>query len=154
LGLGGLFVLFMVYSYVITPPAVVKIGSESLGPGEIDPYTVDKVATQLQSAMNNNAKIVMAVPKYVQSFQDAMAWKNAPALAMGNPYNTIIQDVQLPSTPNQPQQPIAGPNGVPIPANMAKVIDLPIPPTPAYVDVRFGRSVILPPPAPGQPRSE
>src|SRR5688500_2538847 len=77
IALGALFVLYMTYSYVITPPAEVTIGSESYGPSEIDPYTAETVATKLQAAMSNTSKIKMEVPQYVQAFQDTMTWKGA-----------------------------------------------------------------------------
>jgi hypothetical protein len=82
IGLGALFVLYMTYSYVITPPATAQLGSESFGPSEVDPHTADTVVQKLQTAMQNNARIKMEVPQYVQSFQDTMTWKSAKAVAL------------------------------------------------------------------------
>src|SRR4051812_10566663 len=77
IGLGALFVLFMTYSYVITPPAQVTIGNETFGPSEVDPHTADAVVGKLQSAMQNSQKIKMEVPQYVQAFQNTMTWQGA-----------------------------------------------------------------------------
>jgi hypothetical protein len=160
IGLGALFCLYMIYAYVITPPAEVTIGSESFGPSEVDPHTAETVAAKLRSAMSNTAKIRMEVPQYVQGFQDAMTWKNAkPVQLAGMTDPSYARDVQLPAPPqdpNAPPQPL-DPNRPPQPEIVAgaKIKQLPVPPTPRQTDpntfVKYGRSLVVPPPPPGQP---
>jgi len=163
IGLGALFCLFMIWSYVITPPATAQIGSESFGPSEVDPHTAETVVQKLQAAMQNNARIKMEVPQYVQSFQDTMTWKAAKPVQLANMTDPSLKfDVQLPvaqpdpnAQPPNGQQPIPGQTVV---ANAggggAKITQLPIPPKPKQADantfVKYGRSVVVPPP-PGTP---
>ena len=160
IGLGALFCLYMTYSYVITPPAEVTIGSETYGPSEIDPYTAENVVAKLQSAMQNNAKIKMEVPQYVQAFQDTMTWKSAqPVSLAGMTDPSFSLDVPLPPPvvdPTAAQQPgyagdLTQQQAV---EPGAKLAALPVPPKPRQVNpdnsVKYGRSVIVPPPAPGQ----
>ena len=163
IGLGALFCLYMIYAYVITPPAEVMIGNESFGPSEVDPHTAETVATKLRSAMSNTAKIKMEVPQYVQGFQDTMTWKGAKPVALQGMTDTALAyDVQLPSQPQIPgqnpqpgvQQAVGG-NGTPAPTPGQKIAQLPVPPTPKQTDpvsfVKYGRSLVVPPPPPGQP---
>src|SRR4051812_28554191 len=82
IGLGALFMLFMTWTYVLSPVAGVKIGQDDLGPGEIDPYTMTHVGKQLESAIAENMKLPTTVPSYVGSFKDTMSWAKAPVVAM------------------------------------------------------------------------
>src|SRR3954470_23299271 len=82
IGLGVLFCGLMLWSYVIQPPAKVTIGSETLTPGEVDGYTLEKVATPLQTAMQTNTTIKVPVPSYVKDFEATMAWKKSDAVAL------------------------------------------------------------------------
>src|SRR5688572_17222951 len=132
IALGALFVLYMTYSYVITPPAEVTIGSDSYGPSEIDPHTAETVVAKLQSAMTNNAKIKMEVPQYVQAFQDTMTWKNAKPVELPRLIDPALTlDVPLPPQPQGPNGTIVQnipPGGTP-PAPLtpgAKITQLPV----------------------------
>src|SRR5688500_16190462 len=80
IGLGVLFVLFMTWSYVLTPPAQVELGGEMRTAGEVDEYTSEHVAKELEGKIQDNVRITMEVPKEVVKFKDAMAWKDAPAI--------------------------------------------------------------------------
>src|SRR5690349_23659517 len=80
IGLGALFALYMTYSYVLRPPAEVTIGNETLGPGEIDDYTVSKVVSDFQSKIDSTEKVNLEVPKHVQRFKDQMGWKESAPL--------------------------------------------------------------------------
>lgn len=163
IGLGALFVLFMVYTYVLNPPATVELGGTTRTPGEVDPYTLENVGKQLESAMSDRGKINLTVPTYVQAFRDSMGWQNAPKVALaalGSGSQTL--DVPLPPAPVAPGAPGApgglavvnnangGGGGAVAPGDQAKVKVLPTPPKATPAEHRFGRSVVLPPPAPGQ----
>jgi hypothetical protein len=163
IGLGALFVLYMTYSYVILPPAQVTVGNESFGPSEIDPHTAETVVGKLQSAMQNSQKIKMEVPQYVQAFQSTMTWQGAKPIKLeGLTDTSLTHDVPLPPKPQDPNAPqqnngIAGGNNQQTPnpgAPGGKLTQLPVPPTPKQTDpttfVKYGRSVVVPPPAPGQ----
>src|SRR5439155_27355897 len=106
IGLGALFVLFMVWTYVINPPAQVTIAGQQLGPGEVDPYTEEHVAQQLDSEMNKGGTITLVVPRHVQKFKDAMSWKDAvPLSGIAEVWQAKTQDVQLPAPPPNPNAP-------------------------------------------------
>src|SRR5687768_18545755 len=82
IGLGALFMLYMTWSYVLTPVAGVEIGSENLGPGEIDPYTLTHVGKELESRINEGGKLAATVPSYVGAFKETMNWSKAPIVAL------------------------------------------------------------------------
>ncbi|HEX5241617.1 MAG TPA: hypothetical protein VFW23_00035 [Tepidisphaeraceae bacterium] len=56
LALGGLYLLYMIYAYVITPPVTVKLGTgpsaPALTPGEVDETIAKKYAEPLRTAMS------------------------------------------------------------------------------------------------------
>src|SRR4051794_14032846 len=101
IGLGALFVLFMTWTYVLQPPASVDVGGEKLTAGEIDPKTYETVGKQIEAAMNDNARINIPVPSYVQGFKDTMAWKEAKPIEVAGAWNSPTSEI----TVEQPQQP-------------------------------------------------
>ena len=52
LAAGLAFALYMAWIYLVNPPVTVKVGSETLGPGTVDQYILDHVATDLQGSMH------------------------------------------------------------------------------------------------------
>ena len=58
LALGGIYLLYMVYAYVITPPVTVKLGAgptaPALTPGEVDDAIAKKYAEPLKIAMSRS----------------------------------------------------------------------------------------------------
>lgn len=79
LGLGGIFLLWSCYHYIITPPASVKIGSEIVTPGDIANKTAGGPARELKEAMNNNTSIAIPSINVVDAFKSRMA---APQTAL------------------------------------------------------------------------
>jgi hypothetical protein len=161
IGLGALFVLFMTYSYVLTPPAQVLIAQTTLSPGQVDEYTVDHVVKPLEAEITRNARIDIPVPQYVQAFKDAMVWKDPASVSLAGGWHAPTQDIKIiaPTTPVTP--------GGEVPIVTNKVKALPIIPKPVWQDFKVGRSLILPPvigvdgipvaqpaPQPGQPGAE
>jgi hypothetical protein len=153
IGLGALFCLFMLYAYVLQPPAKATLGSETLTAGEVDPYTVDHVAGQLQAAVNNPGTIKVEVPQYVDAFRKAMSWEQGPTVEIASTaFDSKTQDVRVPTPPQQPGQPAVPqpqqPGQPPVVAGKVNALpDLP----PAVPDqTKFGRSVVLLPQQPGQ----
>src|SRR5438094_7265957 len=106
IALGAVFILFMAYTYVLTPPARVNIANQELTAGEVDEYTAEHVAKQLDAAINTPGSVKMEVPKHVQKFEDAMTWKTASPM-LNNEYVYAVQtkDVQLPAPPPNPNAP-------------------------------------------------
>ena len=51
LGLGGLFLLWMVFSYVISAPVVAQVGDEQVAPGEVDRLIKERAAEPLERQM-------------------------------------------------------------------------------------------------------
>jgi hypothetical protein len=86
LALGALFVLWMAYTYVITPPVNVKIGQQELSPGKVDKYIENNVVTELTTKMNDPRSPTLSAPTYVKSFQDEMSYAGKPSgLALVTP---------------------------------------------------------------------
>ncbi|MFN4242997.1 MAG: hypothetical protein ACK4PI_07140 [Tepidisphaerales bacterium] len=72
LGLGGAFVLFMAYRYVINTPTV-EVGGRSLSAGQVDPYIADNLLPQLESRMNAGGRPEIALPTFDADFRAAFA---------------------------------------------------------------------------------
>src|SRR6188474_1612090 len=98
IGLGALFLLFMTWSYVLTPVATVKVGEADLGPGEVDVYTEEHVGKRLQDAINDNAKLATTVPSYTKAFNDAMSWSTAPVVVTDAVFPSLTKDPEVPVT--------------------------------------------------------
>jgi len=81
LGLGGIFLLWAVYSYVVTPPAVASIGPVKLGPEQVSDATATQVAKNVQTAMSDNADIQIAQLNVAQAFDAAMSGSSQTAVA-------------------------------------------------------------------------
>src|SRR3954462_11509562 len=84
IGIGGLFMLYMIWLYVLSPVAEVKIGQDNLGPGEVDSYTWTHIGKELEQKIQENTKLPTTVPSYVASFRDTMSWSKAPVVALDN----------------------------------------------------------------------
>ena len=74
MGFACVFLLYMVYSYVVSPDAVkVEVGRELLMPGEVDPYINTKDIAALQAAMDDkNGDVSFPVPDFAKAFSLAM----------------------------------------------------------------------------------
>src|SRR6218665_403554 len=105
IGLGALFVLFMTWTYVLNPVAGVESGQEKLGPGEVDAYTVQHVGTALKSAMEDNAKLNITTPKYVQNFQQAMDWSWLKPVPLDGMFPLLKADIEVAAAPGAPGTP-------------------------------------------------
>lgn len=95
LGLGGIFLLWAVYSYVVTPPAVVTIGGTTLSPGEVAPRTAEVPAKTVQVAMNDGATVHIQQLNVAQAFDEAMSGRHMalaalPAWAVGQSSKTDV----------------------------------------------------------------
>src|SRR4051794_33246418 len=60
LGIGALFLIYMVYAYVVNPPVTVKVDPTSgeLLPGQVDPYVKQHYQESLVQAMDDKKPVV------------------------------------------------------------------------------------------------
>src|SRR5687768_9332628 len=73
LGISALFLLFIVYSYVLSPDALrVDVGSEKLLPGDVDPAIAARDAKALQAAVDAPAEIQFPMRDFTKEFELAM----------------------------------------------------------------------------------
>lgn len=80
LGLGGIFLLWAVYGYVVTPPAAVDINRAKVGPGEVSFRTEEGPAKSVQTAMNDSTGIQIPQLNVAQAFHQTMVSPVAPAV--------------------------------------------------------------------------
>jgi hypothetical protein len=115
LGLAVLYVGYVVYIYIWTPPVIVSLDGEEVAPGEIDAKVMDKVGEPLKLAMSDaRVRQPATAPSYVATFKATMgyegdkpaSWPNAPIVMQSLP---PIPDDLGPTTgqPNPLQQGVA-----------------------------------------------
>src|SRR3954465_8790441 len=84
IGLGGIFMLFMVWTYVINNPAKVTIpgaGETRYAPGDVDQFVYNNSADKLQREIDNPRTVALPNPKYDQILNDILNPAPVPALA-------------------------------------------------------------------------
>lgn len=135
LGLAALFLLWVAYAYVLTPPATVKIGPRVVTAGEVAEETA-KSAKDLDRQIKENRPISFPTPDLVTSWREHMAAPFAVALA-------------APDFNSQPQGTIWLGPGVTGAAG-PRITVLPTPPAPQVLPVATGVSTVIPQ-APNQP---
>jgi hypothetical protein len=111
LGVAGVFLLFMIWSYVINPTdAQVKVGTDEMLPGDVEP-TVNVVARQLESKMNAGGKPEIVVPNFSEQFTksigpDRPRGISDPLVANVTPYRPFVPGATfVPGGQQQPQGP-------------------------------------------------
>lgn len=72
LGLAALFLVWVAYGYVITPPAEVKIGNRLVTPGEVA-LVVKSSADELESQIKENKPVSFPTPDLVTAWRDHFA---------------------------------------------------------------------------------
>lgn len=72
LGLGGLFLLYMVYAYVLTQPVTVSVNNKELGPGEVDRETLTGPIEGLKRDIRNPSIPDIPQEDYVTKFAAAI----------------------------------------------------------------------------------
>ncbi len=83
LGLGTLFLAFMVWSYFLSPPATVTVGGDELSPSDVDPNVRRTLAQQLNAKMNRSPSQIEAVPPLFENVQERLtARPQQPELAI------------------------------------------------------------------------
>jgi hypothetical protein len=141
LGLGGLFLLYIVYAYLLLAPVSTSLhtrgGEQTATLGDIDQYTLDGPAHDLQKAMDNHQPIQIQVTDFSQQFVGAMSWAHSgiqpfdPKMAWVNSQTAPIKLKAVDGTDGGEQQNA----GATLPA---------APAAPAVAGVSMGRSEIPP----------
>src|SRR4051812_14670882 len=74
LGLGVLWLLFMVWGYVIKPPAEVEIAGTPLKAGSVDQFTLEKAAKPLDAETKPKDPPPMHVDPFAEKWLARMNW--------------------------------------------------------------------------------
>ena len=141
---GALYLLWMVYSFVLTNTAwQIPVGNEPKSPGEVN-ESVDKIALQIKEKIDHGPKVNISVPNFQTAVdlsprkmpEYALAWANSPT-----------QDVTL-QTVADPTKVVADPSKTqPNNPSTPKIVELPKAPAATDLATAMGRSnVVVPPP--------
>lgn len=135
--LGGVFVLYMVYSYVLIPPAAVEINSRQLTAGQVDDFIATETAEPLALKMKDTRPIDLTVQPFEQDFLKQMANANvtttelaflAPRTSLGG---GLVPDGPSPDAPNP---------DAPQPVGDVKLVELP---KARPFEAKVGRSMVM-----------
>src|SRR6516165_3348594 len=121
LGLGGLFFLFMIYTYIVQKPVTSNVGSTVVTPGEVDPTIANGPAKDLSTKMQNTNVPKMVVKNFVQDTEVAFAGPTEPLPALPGYNGPANKEVQ---------SSVAVAPTAPPPPNTAQVTELPKPAAP------------------------
>src|SRR5690348_14591603 len=101
LGLGGIFLLWMVYANFVQPPVHVEINKQRLTAGEIADYTLKGPAHTLQSQMES--KDAPSIPRLDAVAQFTGQLQQAPKVALAEAWpwdgKTGVENPNGPTTP-------------------------------------------------------
>lgn len=143
LGLAGVFLLWVAYAFVVTPPASVKMEGRTVLPGEVAVRTRNGPAAELEKQMKeNNADF--PTPDLVSTWRSRMtqpyeeqvassAWdaQSGGKVVISTPGSTAVRVAALPVLPKAvPVAPLTGLSLVENPANAANAAQ-PAQPAPA-----------------------
>ena len=105
LGLGGLFLLFMAYTYIVSDPVTVEVAGQNLEPGEVEEQTLNGPVRLIQDMMPPKGKTpeLPPVPDFVAAFQERISGKGVQVADMTNGWPTFPGGVG-PDGPRRPDQ--------------------------------------------------
>lgn len=169
LGLGALFMLYMLYGYVLQNPVTTQVAGNAVDLGNIDRVTLEGPARQLEAAMRNDAVINIPVEPVVPKIRAALAGNDEKTAVAAAPLDKRIWDAPTQPVPGMnpvvpPGTNVAGrPGGTGIPGRPGStqpniqpgqaapvIAKLPVPPAAQFVNFAFGRSAVTPMPVEGQ----
>lgn len=105
LGLGALYLLYMLFAYVVKNPLQVEgVAQTPLGPGQIDRHILNTSAAELRQRMQGGHRIEVREPRFVDEIVRQMEFQNRPVTAFAvNPFNAQPATVELAADPQTPQ---------------------------------------------------
>src|SRR4051812_21539680 len=141
IALGGVYLLWMVWSYVLNSPVTVTTADGTkLTPGKVDQKVYADTATKLETAIKNErASIAITTPDLNNVLVAFNQPAQLPALA-SNIYNSVTVPIGTPGTTDQ------NPSGPAVANNSAKVDTLPKPKPATDLQLVHGRSSVVVPP--------
>ena len=145
LGLGVTWLLYVVWTYVITPPVVVEVGGATVVPGRVDEIVKEK-ADALDRAMKEVRRVTVPpvddpVKKFMAAINVVPAKASVPPLAFVPPFGKL--EVPGRGKPGDPPINPQNPQG-------PKMAQLPVAPALNDIRTRVGRSTVLLPDPAGQ----
>ena len=135
LGIGGLFLAWMLYAYVLSAPVTVDVGAhKGVAPGEVDKITLDDEITKLKSDIQHAEVPPIPQKDYVQNFLAAIHGSKDQPIQLAK--------YQIRSTPMVPDNTyMPGPDQAPVARNI--VTELPVPPAAKVGSHTEGRSQVV-----------
>ncbi|CAN5634446.1 hypothetical protein BH09PLA1_BH09PLA1_36810 [soil metagenome] len=137
--LGGLYLGFMAWTFVINSPVSVKLGDQVLGPGEIDKEILDKPVQVLTAKLGRSSEIKLPPITWAEDFKNAMDLNHTKVAELsGKPW---VDVVTVPTSLSQ--GPVVGPN------TSDPIKELPVVPAAIMGPLASGASNVATPTAPG-----
>lgn len=136
LGIGGLFLLMMVFMYVLQTPVSDKVGERTVTLASVESEVNSQSASLLETAMNDTRVPTAEVPPYGAQFVDHMSLKDATLPTMGGgPW------IAYGGAPSKPLIDMGKtPTGA---APDAIQAELPVPPVPQWLAASTGKTTVL-----------
>lgn len=149
LAIGGVFLLFMVFFYLLTPPIKGTVNNRIVTLGDVDSYIYGAFGAPLEEKMRPPATVpAMPVPPYAGQFRKSMSQINNIGLSTPGPW------IALGVTAGRPEQAAfvspdqAGIQGTITARNLVNQLPDNLP-APKWFGASWGRStVVIPTPAP------
>lgn len=135
LGLGGLWLLYMVYAYVLNgPSSSVEVAGQSFSPARVDEHVFEEAAIPLRDAMNKSDKLLQPKLDTVSAVRDTLNLVGEqPVLTAGNYLKSSV-GMTLGGGQDEREK---GPK-LPV----ALINALPVPPAPINPEVITGMSIV------------
>lgn len=135
IGLGGLYLLYMVWGYLILQPVTIAIpgAPDELTPGTIDQYTLENRIADLDAKMAAPKPVNFQVDDFSTAMMKTLAGDQAPVLEGPFVYS---QGSKIEFQPDQGKQSVAQATG-------DKLKELPKLPAPVVTDQGAGRSSVI-----------
>lgn len=141
LGLGALYLLWMVWSYVLNSPVAVTVDGKAVEPGKVDQLVYDEKATVLDARMKQGVSINFPTPqdpvqKFLTALEGTSQYPSLPPIVFTPPTGKVDALSSGPQVPGVQQPTVAG---------IEQMDQLPTAPAATGLDTRRGRSTVAVP---------